>query len=149
MPNGGEEEEFYQALRLVMKAVKERGGLNPERYRPALRLTGEVMGRALARLLTSTSLADLLEELSERWASESLGEMEVESLSPLRLSLRSCYDCLGVKYGVGVPLCPYKEGLLKAVFEERLGQAFDVTEEQCCGTFAEHCIFRIEPRRSR
>lgn len=138
------EREFFSAVRLAMKLTKERGGLDPTKDAPAIRRIGAELGSTLAKTLESRSLQEVLSELVDVWNLQGLGELNIVSVDPLVLEIHNCYDCLGVKFGIGVPLCPFKEGLLKAILENKLGLPCEITETECCGTLSDGCHFRVK-----
>ncbi|MBI4257552.1 MAG: hypothetical protein HY619_01230 [Thaumarchaeota archaeon] len=138
------EEHLFSAVRLAMKSAKEKCGLDPGDRRPALTRLGYELGHSISKLMTSTTLTELLQELASIWEQEGFGRMEPVSTSPLIINIYDCYDCLGNRYGVGVTLCPFKEGILKVIIEDRLGLPNEVVELECCGTFQDHCRFEVK-----
>jgi len=132
------------AIRLAMKSSKDFCGLNPKDKRIYLKCLGYELGHSFSKFLKSKNLEDLIDELSFIWKSYSLGRLDVSSLDPLILEIYDCYDCLGNRYGIGVTLCPFKEGFLKSIFKDKLGLETEVEELDCCGTFCDHCIFRVK-----
>ncbi|MEM4310872.1 MAG: hypothetical protein QXX95_00580 [Nitrososphaerales archaeon] len=140
------EELFFSAVRLAMKSAKELCGLDPKEKRITLKRLGYELGHSASRYLKATTMEELIDELSLIWSSYSLGQLELFSLKPLILDIYDCYDCLGNRYGVGVTLCPFKEGFLKAILEDKLGLKNEIVEIECCGTFQTHCKFEIKTK---
>lgn len=136
-------EELFAVVRLTMKALKEQSGLDPKDRRPTLQRAGAELGHVVSKSMRSNDVEGVLSELSASWGANNLGEMQIVSESPLTLEVRNCFDCLGVGYGVGVTLCGFKEGFIKAVLDDRLGTHSEVTEVECCGTRAQHCRFEV------
>lgn len=140
----------FIALKLVMKGIRNIYGLDPGKYREHVRRAGTDYGSSVSNLLISTKLDSLIEELVNLWNEYELGSMDVVSLSKdkVLLSIKHCCDCTGIKYGVGVTLCPFKEGFIESILSRKLGRQFRVKEIECCGTFAEGCLFEAEERTS-
>ena len=142
-------------LKVVMQALKQYGGLDPSDKRDAIRGIGKVMGSEFARRMiarnfaksvvagSQTSTQLIVSDLSSFWKENGIGEMKVLDKEPLTIGVERCHDCLGWMTGVGVAVCPFKEGVLEAVFEGVLRKKQSVEEVVCCGTLSPSCKFRI------
>jgi predicted hydrocarbon binding protein len=145
--------EIANELKVAMQALKQYGGLNPSRNRAAIRGVGKVMGSEFARWMVarnstqSPSVGDksqlLVADLSSFWKDNGIGEMKVVDEEPLTIGIERCHDCLGWMTGVGVAVCPFKEGFLEAVFDDVLESKHSVEEIECCGTLAPCCKFEV------
>jgi predicted hydrocarbon binding protein len=141
MSNGPEE---VAILKLSMQTLKEHYGLNPGKHSKTVRAIGYQLGTELANMFHSNELNSLFTELSKFWVENGIGEMSWEDEKQGLFAINFCSDCLGRSYGAGYTLCPFKEGLLEAVFDLRLGRNFKVTEIECCGTRSQGCLFQLE-----
>jgi predicted hydrocarbon binding protein len=142
-----QEEEEASILKLSMKTLKNHYGLNPGKYRRPVRSIGYQLGMELSRVLSNESLKDIdsiVKELSSYWVKYGLGEMFWADRAEMKLAIQFCSDCIGRAYGAGYTICPFKEGLLEAILESKLGKKYRVTEVECCGTQESNCVFRIE-----
>lgn len=135
----------FRAVKMVMKGLRTIYGLDPGKYRNILKRAGYDYGKILSSLMISEDLYSILDELQRLWNEFELGKMDVESVSPneAKLKIVECCDCTGIKYGIGVTLCPFKEGLIEGVLYHKLKHKFNVVEIECCGTFHEGCRFKI------
>ncbi len=131
-------------LKLSMQTLKEHYGLNPGKHAKTVRGIGYQLGVELANDLRSGDVRSLVSELAEYWLKNEIGEMSWEDEKQGLLAVNFCSDCLGRSYGAGYTLCPFKEGLLEAVFDSKLGRKYKVTEIECCGTQDAGCLFRID-----
>ncbi len=138
-----EDEDLVSALKLSMRAVKGQFGLSQGANVPVIRSVGVLMGNSVHNIFRSEDALQLLREISEFWTHHGLGEMEVEARPPFVIRIRECYDCLGYRYGVGEPLCAFKEGLFKSIIDHRLGSNVEIKEVGCCGTGLAECRFRV------
>ncbi|MDG6901357.1 MAG: hypothetical protein JRM80_05285 [Nitrososphaerota archaeon] len=147
--------ETANELKVVMQALKQYGGLDPSGNRAAIRGIGRVMGSEFAKRMIARNFAKslmvgsqsnaqlLLSDLSSFWKENGIGEMKVLEEEPLTIGIDGCHDCLGWMTGVGVAICPFKEGFLEAVFEDVLKRKQSVEEVECCGTLSPGCKFRV------
>lgn len=94
-------------------------------------------------VLESEDPRDVLIELSDFWQKQRLGDMQLVEDEPWRLEVRNCYECLGLRE-VGEKWCSLKEGLIESVLAERARTEYHVTEEECCGTVGDRCVFRLD-----
>ena len=98
---------------------------------------------AFTKTVTEKELDEVMQRMMTFWNTHGLGEMEISSKEPLSLEIRNCFDCLGNRYGVGEPLCPFKEGFVKTVLDDKLGTNVEVKEIDCCGTGSPICRFTV------
>jgi predicted hydrocarbon binding protein len=138
------EAEEADILKLSMKTLREHYGLNPGRHAKVVKGIGYQLGCELASGFHSTEMKSLFEELSSYWRRNGIGEMSWYDENEGLASINFCSDCSSRSYGAGYALCPFKEGLLEAVFDTKLGRKFKVIEVECCGTQSPGCLFRIE-----
>ena len=137
------EEELATATKITMKALKEYFGLSPTAYAWILQNVGSQLAHAFSKTVTAKELDVVIERMTTFWNTYGLGEMETVSKEPLTLEIRNCFDCLGNRYGVGEPLCPFKEGFVKTVLDDKLGTNVEVKEIECCGTGSPICRFTV------
>lgn len=109
---------------------------------PTLRLMGENVGIEVSKNLKSQSLEDILPEIAAFWEKHNLGRMSIESQNPLTIIIRDCYECSDMG-NVGKTLCAFDEGILKSVFDNKLGACSAVKEIECAGTGFSHCKFIV------
>jgi len=137
------EKEIFQVVKLAMKSSKEKFGLDPKENKRLLFRLGLELGHSVSKTLKGKSIDEVLEEIVNFWNYEGFGKMKISSYNPIILEGSECYDCLGLRYGVGELLCPFKEGFLKALLEDKLSLKVEVKELECCGTFHNGCKFKI------
>ena len=144
MVSESNDDEEAAILKLSMKTLKDHYGLNPGKHAKIVKSIGHQLGTELSTRFQSKDMHSVINELSEYWLRNKIGEMSWEDEQEGLLAVNFCSDCFSRSYGAGYVLCPFKEGLLEAVLESRLGQQFSVTEVECCGTQAPGCLFKIE-----
>jgi predicted hydrocarbon binding protein len=140
-------DEEAEVLKLSMQSLKEYYGLNLGRHAKSAREIGYQLGLELARSLPHPAPEDVNEVvklLAWYWSTYRIGELFWANQERSLLAIRNCSDCIGQGYGAGYTLCPFKEGLLKAVLEAKLCRQFLVREVECCGTCAPNCVFEIK-----
>ncbi len=108
---------------------------------PALKEIGREAGITLSTLFESSSKEKLLEEISDFWSANGLGEVKV--LSNDTILVKDCFDCGGIP-AVDETLCSLDEGLLEGIVEGALGIKTKITEEECYGTGHKGCVFKLE-----
>ncbi|MDG6986027.1 MAG: hypothetical protein JRM73_04695 [Nitrososphaerota archaeon] len=146
--------EIAAELKVAMQALKQYGGLDPTKNKAAIRGVGKVMGSEFAKWMIANSSPQspgvdscesrlVVTGLSSFWKDNGIGEMKVVEEEPLTIGIEGCHDCLGWMTGVGVPVCPFKEGFLEAVFDGVLNSKHSVEETECCGTLSPSCKFKV------
>lgn len=82
----------------------------------------EALGQELAKAMTSTTLDSLLDELRVLFDFLRLGKVSVEKGNPqVALTIDECLGCEQIPDAAGYANCVLREGVLKAIFDERLG----------------------------
>ena len=140
------ENEEASVIKLAMKTLKNHYGLNPGKYAKPVREIGYQLGVEFSKILrtNSTDLDRIIEEMGCYWVKHAIGEIRWADRENMLVEMKYCSDCFSRGYGAGYTLCPFKEGLLKAVLEEKTGNKFEVLEMECCGTQSNNCLFKVE-----
>ncbi|MEF8836147.1 MAG: V4R domain-containing protein [Candidatus Thermoplasmatota archaeon] len=134
----GERYEFLKGLFHLMRHGLDSFGLD---VHPALKEIGRDAGRKIGEDMSASKKDELFEEISEFWKNTSLGYMRVGEDE--ELIVEECFDCCDMPE-VGDTLCSLDEGMLEGVIEGALGEKVKVVEEECHGSGANHCKFRVE-----
>ena len=142
------EEEEATVIKLAMKTLKDHYGLNPGKYAEPVREIGYQLGAELSKILRTKSptIDSVIDEMGRYWFRHAIGEISWADRDNLLVEMKYCSDCFSRGYGAGYTLCPFKEGILRAVLEEKTGSKFKVHEIECCGTQSNNCLFKIEKR---
>jgi predicted hydrocarbon binding protein len=130
---------IFQTVRYGMEAY----GFNPK---PILKRLGRDIGTRLGPELDSDDANGLLQELSEFWKSQKLGEMKIINTSRPTVIVTECYHCSKMP-NVGKTLCSMDEGILEGIFASRLGIDYSFKEIECFGTGYKHCKFVFEEKK--
>lgn len=139
--NVSEPFSFMRSLFRAMRYIIEAMGIDAK---PALRLTGREIGAEIAKLMQATTPLDLIKELADFWETHRMGTITiVKAQLPFEVVIDNCYECCGMP-DVGTTLCALDEGLISAIFDEKLGVESIVKEIECWGTGFTHCRFTIE-----
>jgi len=122
---------FLDIFRPVIRRLQAYSGVSSQSL---ARVIGEEIGRGMAAKMTSRNLNDLLAEMSGIWKRLELGYVEIENRDPLILAVSGCTGCeqtpdAGLSLG-----CPLREGIVKSILRERLGQRCDTTLVQSTGS---------------
>lgn len=87
-----------------------------------LQKTAEALGEELARAMTSSSPDSVFEELQLLFDSLGLGKIAVErDTAGFTLIIDQCLGCEQIPDAAQPVNCALREGVLKAIFDERLG----------------------------
>jgi hypothetical protein len=80
--------------------------------------------------------------LSLYYETHTMGHLTVVRDRPLTLQVRGCFACTPDSPEIGRVMCPQ---LLRAVFETRLGQRWDVTKPDPTKHATRGCVFTATP----
>lgn len=111
---------------------------------PILKDIGRQIGAEISTRMKAQDVEGLITEIKEFYAAHEMGEVVVFSLHPVTLIIRDEYDCSKAP-DVGKTLCLLNEGMLEAIFEERLGMPLRVVEKDTFGVGFNMCKYVIEP----
>lgn len=111
---------------------------------PIIGRGGEILGETIAPYLVSDTIDRTLENISEFWSHNGLGEIKIKSLRPLQLEVYKCYECMILPKGKGTA-CVISQGILTALFSAFYHQKVLVTETQCMTQGFECCSFDVNP----
>ncbi|MBS3781517.1 MAG: ArsR family transcriptional regulator [Candidatus Thermoplasmatota archaeon] len=136
--SSGKRYEFLKGLFHLLRHGLDSFGLD---IHPALKEIGRDAGRAIGEDMSVNSRNELFREVSDFWDSTGLGKMKVNG--DKELIVEECFDCCEMPE-VGHTLCSLDEGMLEGVIEVALGEEVEVIEEECHGSGADHCKFKIE-----
>ncbi|MDI3482584.1 MAG: uncharacterized protein PWQ88_455 [Candidatus Methanomethylophilaceae archaeon] len=109
---------------------------------PAMHDIGYEIGKALSKVVTSTSIEDIISELQEFYELHELGEVCVYTFIPLTIIIRDDYD---TNQETGNKLCLLHQGIFKAVLEKKTGRKFRISESECFGISNNYSKFVLEP----
>lgn len=112
-----------------------------------IRRVAETLGLEFARAMTSNSLDQLLEELGLLFDSLHLGRITVSGNgSEVDLTIDECLGCEQVPDASDSPNCALREGILKTIFDERLGLNSSVKLRSSRGSEfgAKTCQFNVK-----
>ncbi|MFQ5763211.1 MAG: V4R domain-containing protein, partial [Candidatus Bathyarchaeia archaeon] len=132
------------ALRVVGKALRDYYGWNPE---PIQYEIGRILGKAVAKEFRANRFDELLTELAGVWQTYKMGEIIPDKLEPLQFEAGDCFDCPGAP-DIQKNICPFKAGVLTAIFEEKLGAGTKVEEINCCANKGPKCRFNVIPLKA-
>lgn len=111
---------------------------------PVLKDIGRQMGAEISTRMKATDVEGLIKEIKDFYMLHEMGELVVFSLHPVTLIIRDEYDCSKAP-DVGKTLCLLNEGILEAIFEERLHMPLRVVEKDTFGVGFNMCKYVIEP----
>ena len=136
--SSGKRYEFLKGLFHLLRHGLDSFGLD---VHPALKEIGRDAGRAIGEDISVGGKEELFREISDFWDSTGLGKMNVKQDG--EVIVEECFDCCEMP-DVGHTLCSLDEGMLEGVIEAALDEKVEVVEEECHGSGADHCKFRIK-----
>jgi hypothetical protein len=111
---------------------------------PVLKDIGRQIGAEVSTRMKCDEVEGLIREVKDFYALHELGEVVVYSLHPVTLIIKDEYDCSKAP-DVGKTLCLLNEGILEAIFEEKLNMPLRVVEKDTFGAGFNMCKYVIEP----
>ena len=111
---------------------------------PVLKDIGRQIGVEIAKRIKANNVEGIITEVKEFFKIHDLGEVNVYALHPVTLIIKDEYDCSKAP-DVGRTLCLMNEGILEAIFEQKLGMPARVTKSETFGTQFNFCKYVIEP----
>ena len=126
----------------ALRRFQDLTGVNSEKL---LRIVGTEIGAELAKAMTGNDLEELLAELGDIMRSTDLGILKIKDSEPLVFQVERCLGCSQIPDALEKSNCALREGVLKAVFDERLGVNSDVKLTESVGSEygAKTCTFRV------
>lgn len=82
---------------------------------------GETFGYALADEISAKDLDGILKEMFSIWRRLKLGRASIKQKDPLTISVQGCYGCEQIPNEGEAIDCTFREGILKAVIDRKLG----------------------------
>jgi predicted hydrocarbon binding protein len=130
-------DSFKEKLFCSFRYVMEAHGIDPK---PILKKLGTDIGIRIGREFESKDCRGILEEISDFWKEQRLGDMTIKNGNGTEISVTNCYHC-GKMPNVGKTLCSMDEGFIEGVFLSKLKYACRVSEIECYGTGYKNCKF--------
>ncbi|MDO5846247.1 MAG: MarR family transcriptional regulator [Methanocorpusculum sp.] len=112
------------------------------RIDPVLRRGGIILGEAIAPYVVADTLEKTVSNIEEFWAHYEFGEVRVRSLSPLRLDVYKCYECMTLPKGMAGG-CIISKGILSALFTAFYHEEVRVEEIECMTQGYPCCCFEV------
>lgn len=131
---------FYKNVLSAIRITLMEEGLNID---PILHDAGLKVGAKFNSALQASETEKLLENIAKFWDENNLGKMEVESLDPLVIIVRDCFECKYLPV-IGRSACAFDSGVLEAVFTEHFNQEIKANELKCYAKGDEYCCFKID-----
>jgi predicted hydrocarbon binding protein len=106
---------------------------------------GNTLGDRMLPLFMATDLKDLLEQLSDFWGRNLLGEikeLQFKSKKDLTFSVYECFECSHMP-DIGQPVCKFDEGILTKILTSKLNSPVSVKEVECYASGYDHCKFEV------
>jgi predicted hydrocarbon binding protein len=106
---------------------------------------GNTLGTRMLPLFIATNLKDLLNQLSDFWTKNLLGEikdLQFKSRKELNFSVYECFECSHMP-DIGQPVCKFDEGILTKLLSSKLDKSVRVKEVECYATGQDHCTFEV------
>lgn len=129
---------FKYTLRTIRVSLMEEGiNIDPILYNAGIRV-----GQTFNEQLQNNVTKNLLENLSEFWKNNKLGQIFVENLQPLTIRIYDCFECVNIPV-IGRSACSFDSGILDAIFSAHFKQDMESNEIKCYAKGDEYCSFVI------
>jgi predicted hydrocarbon binding protein len=112
---------------------------------PVLHLAGLAAGHSIYPCIKASDLDLLVKNITNVWANNSLGTIELEYHNPVTLKIKDCFECIDFPIS-GKPACAFESGLLASIFSEFSGQQAKVVETHCYAMGDNLCRFEINEK---
>lgn len=106
---------------------------------------GNTLGDRMLPLFMATDLKDLLNQLSDFWGRNLLGDIkdiQFKSQKDLNFSVYECFECSHMP-DIGQPVCKFDEGIVTKILTSKLSKPVSVKEVECYATGHDHCKFQV------
>ncbi|MDV0443007.1 V4R domain-containing protein [Methanorbis rubei] len=132
--------DYRQIIPHIIQVALIEAGI---RIDPIMIRGGEMLGESVSMYLVGNTLEKTLDNIVKFWARYGLGEMRIRSMSPLRLEIYKCYECM-VLPKVERACCVISRGILTAVLSAHFGkQPVTVEEIECMAQGYPACCFEV------
>lgn len=131
-----EEVDFTTPLLDSAKAYINLLGI---RSKPVFEILADSIGSGLATQFKSDSPIGLIEEMSDYWKENSLGELTVLKKKPLTIQISQFIKCNVIDNQKEEPFCEFVQSMISAIIESRLKGKAGVSEKKCLGHENGYC----------
>ncbi len=140
----GREAEPFQRLREITTLGMQVTGIEELRLDlpEVIETVARQLGRQIAETLDATTPVEVGRELSQYYAKNALGQLQVVKESPLVLKVTQCFACTRQSPEIGRVMC---SRLLRTVLERRLGGDWSVSEPDPRRHATRGCVFSVLP----
>jgi sugar-specific transcriptional regulator TrmB len=138
----GRESVPFQRLKEIAKLGMRAAGVK-EFSLDLPELAGTIahqLGREIAHEIDGRTPAEVAESLSRYYATHTMGRLAVVKDRPLTLQVTGCFACTSDSPELGRVICPQ---LLRAVFEQRLGQRWEMSKPDPTKHASRGCLFTV------
>lgn len=136
----GRESMPFQRMKEIAKLGMRASGVREFRlHLPELiDLIALQLGREIAKEVDGSTPAEVARSLSKYYATHTMGQLAVVKERPMTVQVTGCFACTQDSPEIGRVMCPQ---LLKSIFEERLGQRWEVSKPDPTKHAARGCLF--------
>ncbi len=106
---------------------------------------GATLGTRMLPLFIGNEINNLLDQLSEFWQKNLLGEIcdvSFKSNKELSFCVYECFECSHMP-DIGQPVCKFDEGILTKILSSKVNKPVSVKEVECYATGEDHCKFEV------
>ncbi len=142
--HAGKEAVPFQRLTEIAKLGMRASGVRDLRLNlPELIETiARQLGREIAEKVEGRTPEEIARSLGGYYETHTMGHLTTVKARPLTLRISGCFACTSDSPEIGRVICPQ---LLRAVFETRLGQRWEVSEPDPTKHAARGCVFTATP----
>jgi predicted hydrocarbon binding protein len=132
--------DYRQIIPHIIQVALIEAGI---RIDPVMMRGGEILGEAISVYLVAKTLEETIENVILFWMQYGLGDMRIRSVSPVRLEIYKCYECM-VLPKTERGCCVISCGVLTAIFSAYFKQSVHVEEIECMTQEYPSCCFEID-----
>ena len=140
----GRESQPFQRLKEITRLGMRVSGVREFRF-DLPELIGTIsrqLGREIAEEVEGRSVGEVAKNLSQYYATHTMGRLAVEKERPLTFRVTGCFACVPTSPEIGREMCPQ---LLRSVLEGRLGQRWVVSKPDPSKHASRGCLFTAQP----
>lgn len=154
-----DDEGIAQALRSITASILERGydiedmdlttplldsaksyiNLLGIRTKPVFETLASSIGSGLASQFKSVSPVKLMNEMSEYWKENSLGELKIIDRKPLTIQISHFVRCNVIPESGEDPFCDFVQSMVGTIIEKKLKGKMGIVKKKCLGNEDGYC----------
>ncbi len=109
---------------------------------PILHNAGIKVGLTFYKTLEDSNTEIMVDNISNFWLKNKLGNLKIEKLEPLTIRAYDCFECEDLPK-IGKSACAFDSGILEALFSAHFSADVNVEEVKCFAKGDDYCCFVV------